>query len=108
MGALVPIGSGLAGGSIRVVLGWYTPESQLGLMFKCSTGGAQGRRSGGNCLPPVMVVEGGWIVCMGVTSQLSPSTRCDRGCGVVVAMEVIVGDHCGRRDLGTGVWVVAI
>ena len=51
-----------------------------------------------------MVVEGGWTVCMGVTSQLIPSARCDRGCGVVVAIEVIMGDDCGRRDLGTGVW----
>ena len=106
MGALVPIGSGLDGGSIRVVLGWYTPESQLELMFKCSTGGAQGRRSGGNCLPPVMVAVGGCIVCMGVTSRLSPSTRCGRGCGVVVAVEVIVGDNCGRRELVTGVYEV--
>ena len=44
MGALVPIGSGLAGGSIRVVLGWYTPESQLELMFNAPPGE---RRGGG-------------------------------------------------------------
>ena len=74
--------SGLVQGSIRVVLGWCTPESQLELMFGHSTGEAwesagkeQGRSSGGNCLQQVVVVVWGCLRCVAVTSQLSLSAR---------------------------------